>query len=68
MKPTDPFPGLLHAFFYERLVQQRNVSAHTVRSYRDTWRLFLRRVAARHKRAVAQLTLAELTASEGSAF
>ena len=68
MKPTDPFPGLLHAFFYERLVQQRNVSAHTVRSYRDTWRLFLRFVAARHKRAVAQLTLAELTAAEAAAF
>ena len=68
MKPTDPFPGLLHAFFYDRLVQQRNVSAHTVRSYRDTWRLFLRFVAARHKRAVAQLTLAELTASEAAAF
>ena len=68
MKPTDPFPGLLHAFFYERLVQQRNVSAHTVRSYRDTWRLFLRFVAARHKRAVAQLTLADLTAVEVAAF
>ena len=68
MKPSDPFPGLLHAFFYERLVQQRNVSAHTVRSYRDTWRLFLRFVAARHKRAVAQLTLADLTAVEVAAF
>lgn len=68
MKPTNPFPGLLHAFFYERLVQQRNVSAHTVRSYRDTWRLFLRYAAARHKRAVAQLTLAELTAAEAAAF
>ena len=68
MKPTDPLPGLLHAFFYQRLVQQRNVSAHTVRSYRDTWRLFLRFVAAHHKRAVAQLTLAELTASEVAAF
>jgi site-specific recombinase XerD len=68
MKSIDPFPGLLHAFFYERLVQQRNVSAHTVRSYRDTWRLFLRFVAARHKRAVSQLTLAELTAAEAAAF
>jgi site-specific recombinase XerD len=68
MKPTDPFPGLLHAFFYTRLAQQRNVSAHTVRSYRDSWRLFLRFVAARHKRAVAQLTLAELTAAEVAAF
>ena len=68
MRPQDPFPGLLHAFFYERLVQQRNVSAHTVRSYRDTWRLFLRFVAARQKRATACLTLTELTAAEVAAF
>ncbi len=68
MKPTDPFPGLIHAFFYERLVQQRNVSAHTVRSYRDAWSLFLRFGAARHKRSVAQITLAELTATEVAAF
>ena len=68
MKSHDPFPGLLHAFFYERLVQQCNVSAHTVRSYRDTWRLFLRFVAARRKRAVACLTLTELTAAEVAAF
>jgi site-specific recombinase XerD len=68
MKPADPFPGLLHAFFYERLVQQRNVSAHTVRSYRDTWRLFLRFVAARDRRSVAQLALADLTAARVAAF
>jgi site-specific recombinase XerD len=68
MKSHDPFPGLLHAFFYERLVQQCNVSAHTVRSYRDAWRLFLRFVAARHKHAVAGITLAELTAAEVAAF
>ena len=68
MKPIDPFPGLLRAFFYERLVEQRNVSAHTVRSYRDTWRLFLRFAAARHQRAVVGLTLADLTAREVLAF
>lgn len=68
MKPTDPFPGLLHAFFYEWMVQQRNASAHTVHSYRDTWRLFLRFVAQYRKRTVAQLVLADLTASEVSAF
>lgn len=68
MKSHDPFPGLLHAFFYERLVQQCNVSAHTVRSYRDTWRQFLRFVAERHKRAVAGLTLVDLTAAEVTAF
>ena len=29
MKPIDPFPKLLHAFFYEWMVQQRNASVHT---------------------------------------
>jgi site-specific recombinase XerD len=68
MKPVDPFPGLLRAFFYERLVEQRNVSAHTVRSYRDTWRLFLHFAATHHQRAVVGLTLADLTAREVAAF
>jgi site-specific recombinase XerD len=45
MKSGDPLPSLLRAFFYEWMVQQRNASLHTVRSYRDTWRLFLRFVA-----------------------
>jgi hypothetical protein len=39
---TGNFPQLLHAFFHEWLAGQRNNSRHTVRSYRDTWRLFLR--------------------------
>ena len=68
MKRADPFPGLLRAFFYEWMVQQRNASTHTIRSYRDTWRLFLRFVAQRQRRRVDQLTLGELTASEVSAF
>ncbi len=68
MKSADPFPTLLCAFFYEWMVQQRNASVHTVRSYRDTWRLFLRFVANRRRRTVAQLGLADLTASEVSAF
>jgi len=68
MKPVDLFPGLLHTFFYEWMVQQRNASAHTVRSYRDTWRLFLRFVAERRKRTVVRLVLVDLTAAEVSAF
>ncbi|MCK1432726.1 MULTISPECIES: tyrosine-type recombinase/integrase [unclassified Bradyrhizobium] len=68
MKPVDPFPRLLHAFFYEWMVQQRNASAHTVRSYRDTWRLFLRFVAQRRRRPIAQLALGDLTASEVKTF
>ena len=53
MKPADRFPRLLHAFFQERMVQQRNASVHTVRS---------------RKRTVAQLTFTDLTAHEVSAF
>lgn len=68
MKRIDPLPELMRAFFYERLVEQRNVSAHTVRSYRDTWRLFLRYTAAHQKRAVANLGLGDLTADNVAAF
>jgi len=67
VKPT-PFPQLLHAFFHDWLVQQRNVSNHTVLSYRDSWRLFLRFVAARKTKSVAKLGLADLTAVEVLAF
>ncbi len=68
MSKTDPFPSLLRAFFYEWLVEQRNASIHTVRSYRDTWRLYLRFVAQRAGKKVAVITLADLTASEVAAF
>ena len=67
MKPT-PFPQLLHAFFHDWLTQQRNVSHHTVLSYRDSWRLFLRFVAAGKTKSVAKLGLTDLTAVEVLAF
>jgi site-specific recombinase XerD len=62
------FPHLLHSFFHEWLVQQRNISHHTVLSYRDSWRLFLRFVAARKNKPVAQLGLTDLTEPEVLAF
>jgi hypothetical protein len=34
-------PVLLQRFFTQRLMQQKRVSAHTIRSYRDTFRLLL---------------------------
>lgn len=67
MKPT-PFPQLLHAFFHDWLVRQRNVSHHTVLSYRDSWRLFLRFVAGAKKKSVAKLALSDLTAEDVLAF
>jgi len=33
---------LLEAFFTQRLMAQRKVSAHTISSYRDTFRLLLK--------------------------
>jgi site-specific recombinase XerD len=39
---TATLPALLQSFFTDRLLTQRQVSAHTVASYRDTFRLLLR--------------------------
>lgn len=64
----DPLPQLLRMFFTDWMIQQRNASVHTVKSYRDTWRLFLRFVAARRGKPIVRLTLSELTAAEVIAF
>ena len=64
----NTFPYLLQAFFHDWVGQQRNLSHHTVWSYRDTWRLFLRFVSQRKQRGVAALLLADLQASEVVAF
>ena len=58
----------LHAFFHEWLAEQRNCSRHTILSYRDTWRLYLRFVAAQRHRPVSSTGLDELTADEVVAF
>ena len=43
MKSSTPtFRTLLQRFFTQRLMQQKRVSAHTINSYRDTFRLLLR--------------------------
>jgi len=68
MSKANLFPKLMRAFFYEWLVEKCNASVHTVRSYRDTWRLFLRFVAERAGKKVAMITLTDLIASEVAAF
>jgi len=62
MKPAS-FPALLHAFFHEWLGEQRNLSRHTVMSYRDTWRLFLRFASESRHKAIVDLSLTDLNAS-----
>src|ERR1051325_4237049 len=56
MLPGVNFPQLLHTSFRDGLASQRNLPRHTLLSYRDTWRLFLRFVAQRHRRRVAAIT------------
>jgi integrase/recombinase XerC len=68
MSSSIALAPLLQGFFHDWLVKQRDVSAHTVRSYRDTWKLFLRFAAEHHHRPVAKLRLADLAAPEVLAF
>jgi len=68
MPVTAALPLLLRAFFHDWLVGQRNISRHTVMSYRDTWRLFLTFAAAQRKCTVAKLAMEQLTAVEVLAF
>jgi site-specific recombinase XerD len=57
---TPDFPGLLQAFFVDRLIKQRCASPHTVAAYRNTFRLLLRFAAARLFRDPSRLVLADL--------
>jgi len=65
---TSSLASLLHAFFHEWMGKQRNLSRHTVCSYRDTWKLFLQFAAERKRREIAKLSLVDLQASEVLAF
>ena len=65
---SSSLASLLHAFFHEWMGNQRNLSHHTVCSYRDSWKLFLR-FASEHKRCeITKLALADLQASEVLGF
>jgi site-specific recombinase XerD len=66
LNPT--FPQLLHAYFNDWLMGQRNLSRHTVLSYRDTWRLFLRFIAQRQPCRIVDITFTQLTAQEVIGF
>jgi site-specific recombinase XerD len=59
---TNSFPALLQQFFLERLIQQRNASAQTVASYRDSFCLLLRFAKNHLGKAPERLTLSDLDA------
>lgn len=62
MNSTVNFPALLQAFFTRRLMQQRRASAHTIGSYRDTFRLLLQFVQAKIGQQPSQLAFEQLDA------
>jgi site-specific recombinase XerC len=60
---TPTFPILLERFFTQRLMQQRQASAHTIASYRDTFRLLLKFVQKRLRKAPCTLSLENVDAT-----
>lgn len=69
MKPALPtFPALLQRFFTQRLMQQKRVSAHTISSYRDTFRLLLRFAQKRLRTSPDRLAFEMIDAPFISAF
>ena len=67
-KSENGFPTLLERFFTQRLSAQRRVSAHTIASYRDTFRLLLQFVEQRLHKPPSGLALTDLDSSLISAF
>ena len=68
MKTSNALLSLLHAYFHDWMAGQRSASRHTILSYGDTWRLFLRFVAKHNQRDVARLSLADLSDHQVLAF
>src|SRR5271157_5552289 len=56
------FAALLEDFFTRRLIQQRQASPHTISSYRDTFRQFLRFVQQRLHRPPSRLDFEQIDA------
>jgi len=56
------FAALLERFFTQRLMQQRQASPHTISSYRDTFRQFLKFVQQWLHKAPSQLNFEEIDA------
>ena len=62
MTAVRELPSLIEGFFVKRLVAQRAVSAHTIASYRDTFRLLFRFAERELHRSPSRLTMDDLSA------
>lgn len=68
MSRISSLPALIERFFTERLMRQQHASAHTVASYRDTFRLLLGFASEQRRKPPSELDLRELDALLISAF
>jgi integrase/recombinase XerD len=68
MSNEQGFPALLQQFFTQRLAAQRQVSPHTIHSYRDTFRLLLAFVSERSRKLPSKIELPDLNPETISAF
>jgi len=68
MKKAGNLPQLIEAFFMERLICHRQVSQHTIVSYRDTFCLLLEYIRQRLKKLPVLLNLSDLNVSLISDF
>jgi site-specific recombinase XerD len=68
MSGQSNFGVLLERFFTQRLMQQRQASAHTIASYRDTFKMLLQFVHKRLRKAPAALALDDIDAPLVMAF
>ena len=68
MSGQPNFGVLLERFFTQRLMQQRRASAHTIASYRDTFKMLLQFVQKRLRKAPSALALDDIDAPLVMAF
>ena len=61
MMDAEPVGPIVHSFFVDHLVTVKGLRPSSVRSYRDTVRLFLQFVAVDGRSKITHLTLADLT-------
>jgi len=61
-------PALVESFFLDRLMRERQVSPHTIISYRDTFRLLLQYAHGRLHKTPTELAIADLDAPLLGAF
>jgi site-specific recombinase XerD len=62
MTAVANFAVLLTRFFTVRLIQQRNVSPHTIAAYRDSFRLLLQFASKRLKKAPSKFCIEDIDA------